>query len=97
MGLPMALNLHKKLQLHGSSLTFSNRTLSKGAALSDGGAVEKNSIVEVAESCDDVFTMVRYHLSDSLSYFHYTRPLSEPMKHPTDSSDVPCRCLQTRC
>ncbi|KAF6835325.1 6-phosphogluconate dehydrogenase family protein [Colletotrichum plurivorum] len=58
MGLPMALNLHKKLQLHGSSLTFSNRTLSKGAALADAGAITKDSIVEVAKSCDDVFTMV---------------------------------------
>lgn len=58
MGLPMALNLHKKLQQHGSSLTFSNRTLSKGDALVDAGAVAKSSLVEVAQTCDDIFTMV---------------------------------------
>ncbi|KAF9871125.1 6-phosphogluconate dehydrogenase family protein [Colletotrichum karsti] len=58
MGLPMALNLHKKLQSHGSSLTFSNRTLSKGAELVDAGAVAKSSIVEVVQACDDIFTMV---------------------------------------
>lgn len=58
MGLPMALNLHKKLQSHGSNLIFSNRTLSKGAALVEAGAVARNNIVEVAQQCDDIFTMV---------------------------------------
>ncbi|KAK1658891.1 NAD binding domain of 6-phosphogluconate dehydrogenase-domain-containing protein [Colletotrichum godetiae] len=58
MGLPMAVNLQKKLQSHGANLTFSNRTVSKGAALVEAGAVAKNNIVEVAQICDDIFTMV---------------------------------------
>ncbi|KAK0376121.1 hypothetical protein CLIM01_06541 [Colletotrichum limetticola] len=58
MGLPMAINLQKKLQSHGANLTFSNRTVSKGAALVEAGAVAKNNIVEVAQICDDIFTMV---------------------------------------
>ncbi|TDZ17476.1 Glyoxylate/succinic semialdehyde reductase 1 [Colletotrichum orbiculare MAFF 240422] len=58
MGLPMALNLHKKLQQHGSSLTFSNRTVAKGADLVDAGAAARDSIVEVAQVCSDIFTMV---------------------------------------
>ncbi|TDZ35066.1 Glyoxylate/succinic semialdehyde reductase 1 [Colletotrichum spinosum] len=58
MGLPMALNLHKKLQQHGSSLTFSNRTMAKGADLVDAGAAARDSIVEVAQVCSDIFTMV---------------------------------------
>ncbi|TDZ41080.1 Glyoxylate/succinic semialdehyde reductase 1 [Colletotrichum trifolii] len=53
MGLPMALNLHKKLQQHGSSLTFSNRTVAKGADLVDAGAAARDSIVEVAQVSAD--------------------------------------------
>ncbi|KZL84302.1 6-phosphogluconate dehydrogenase family protein [Colletotrichum incanum] len=58
MGLPMALNLHKKLQSRGASLTFSNRTISKGATLEEAGATPKRNILGVAEVCDDIFTMV---------------------------------------
>ncbi|GKT44491.1 glyoxylate/succinic semialdehyde reductase 2, chloroplastic [Colletotrichum spaethianum] len=58
MGLPMALNLHKKLQSYGASLIFSNRTISKGVDLEKAGALLKKNIVEIAQVCDDVFTMV---------------------------------------
>lgn len=58
MGLPMAVNLHRKLQSHGARLTFSNRTICKGATLEEAGATSKKNIVEVAQVCDDIFTMV---------------------------------------
>ncbi|WQF82366.1 Putative 6-phosphogluconate dehydrogenase, NADP-binding, 6-phosphogluconate dehydrogenase, domain 2 [Colletotrichum destructivum] len=54
----MAVNLHRKLQSHGARLTFSNRTICKGATLEEAGATAKKNIVEVAQVCDDIFTMV---------------------------------------
>ncbi|KAM5344521.1 hypothetical protein ACJ41O_013057 [Fusarium nematophilum] len=58
MGLPMALNLQKKLQSQGSSLAYSNRTLAKGGTLEEAGAIPKDTFLSVVQDCDDVFTMV---------------------------------------
>lgn len=58
MGLFMALNLHNKLKSQGTSLTYSNRTLSKGEVLSQEGAQAKNGITELVRECDDNFLMV---------------------------------------
>ncbi|KAL6401455.1 6-phosphogluconate dehydrogenase family protein [Ilyonectria robusta] len=58
MGLFMALNLHNKLKSQGKSLTYSNRTLSKGEVLSQEGAQPKNGITELVRECDDIFLMV---------------------------------------
>ncbi|KAH8663273.1 NAD binding domain of 6-phosphogluconate dehydrogenase-domain-containing protein [Ilyonectria robusta] len=54
----MALNLHNKLKSQGTSLTYSNRTLSKGEVLSQEGAQAKNGITELVRECDDNFLMV---------------------------------------
>jgi 3-hydroxyisobutyrate dehydrogenase-like beta-hydroxyacid dehydrogenase len=64
MGLGMALNLQKHLQLSGlSPLRYSNRTLSKGQPLQDAGAVPGNDFQDVVEQSDVIFTMVGYILS----------------------------------
>jgi 3-hydroxyisobutyrate dehydrogenase-like beta-hydroxyacid dehydrogenase len=60
MGLGMALNLQKHLQVNGlPPLRFSNRTLSKGQPLQDAGAIPENEFQDIVEQSDVIFTMVR--------------------------------------
>jgi 3-hydroxyisobutyrate dehydrogenase-like beta-hydroxyacid dehydrogenase len=64
MGLGMALNLQKHLQVNGlPPLRYSNRTLSKGQPLQDAGAIPETGFQEVVQNSDLIFTMVREYLS----------------------------------
>jgi 3-hydroxyisobutyrate dehydrogenase-like beta-hydroxyacid dehydrogenase len=58
MGLGMSLNLQKYFQANNlPPLRYSNRTLSKGDALRDAGAVPED-FNTVVQSSDVIFTMV---------------------------------------
>ena len=54
MGIPMALNLVKA----GYDLTFYNRTPDKGEELLVAGAKQAQSLTELVDNCDLIFTMV---------------------------------------
>lgn len=59
MGLYMALNLQSHLQKNERKpLVYTNRTLSRGADLEAAGAVPKQTVAEVAQSADIIFSCV---------------------------------------
>lgn len=58
MGAGMALNLQKHLARNGSSLLYSNRTLSKGEALATAGARSVPDFKSLVQRADVVFTMI---------------------------------------
>lgn len=58
MGAGMALNLQKHLQKSGSSLLYSNRTLSKGEALAKAGAQSVPEFTALVQRCDVVISMI---------------------------------------
>lgn len=72
MGLGMALNLQRHLQVNDlPPLRYSNRTLSKGKPLQDAGAIPEDQFQEVVEKSDLIFTMVReYHCICQASSAH---------------------------
>lgn len=59
MGIGMSKNLHKYLQSTNSlPLIYTNRTLSRGADLQAQGAVPVETVKEVAEKSDIIFSCV---------------------------------------
>ena len=71
MGLYMALNLQTHLQKIGARpLVYTNRTLSRGAELEASGAQPKQTVAEVVQNSDIIFSCVStssQHLSKSRS------------------------------
>lgn len=66
MGLNMAQNLQRYLQsIGGPALIYTNRTISRGTELQAIGGIPKDSVAEVVENSQIVFSCVgseRYHL-----------------------------------
>lgn len=59
MGLNMALNLQAHLQKTGSkALVYTNRTLSRGFDLEAAGATPKQTVAEVVQNADIIFSCV---------------------------------------
>lgn len=67
MGIGMAKNLQKHLKAtNGLPLCYTNRTLARGAPLKELGGRPCESIAEVVESSDIIFTSVRDNLADGI-------------------------------
>ncbi|RDW90640.1 NAD(P)-dependent oxidoreductase [Aspergillus mulundensis] len=60
MGLPMATNLQRHLTKNPEehNLTYYNRTLSAGDSLKELGATPAESLLDLVEKCDVIFTML---------------------------------------
>lgn len=67
MGLAMAMNLQRHLTItYGKSLSFTNRTLSRGRPLEEIGGTAHNSIKSVMLNSDVVFLSVCQEFASGL-------------------------------
>ena len=65
MGIGMAKNLQKRLNSIGAApLVYTNRTLSRGAALEELGGISCQSIAEVVRKADIIFSSVGIPLQE---------------------------------